>query len=116
MKAEKTANQIKFEEQTPSINDVNIHPVEYLQTFAAWLELQIDRKDEQVKDLGDELRITRKNLQEAKNKYDILKGQQDAIISHDVRIEFHCPFCDANVSSKIYKYCPSCGRQLKYPN
>jgi len=41
MKAKKTELQKKFEAQTPTIMSVNAY--EYLITYAAWLEVQIEK-------------------------------------------------------------------------
>jgi hypothetical protein len=39
----------------------------------------MSKKDKKIKDLREELRITKKYLQEARNKYDILKGAYDQL-------------------------------------
>lgn len=41
MEDNRTELQKKFEEQTPTIKDVG--RIEYLQTFIAWLHLQVER-------------------------------------------------------------------------
>ena len=45
MEDNRTELQKKFEEQTPTIKGKNIRPLEYLRTYCAWLELQVEKSN-----------------------------------------------------------------------